>query len=103
MGELSAHSQHHLPVAGSVGHELQNLFVRFAFDGNAVNTDELISSPQTPILLCGTQRNDGTNVHLKRDGVVKGHIIFCCDNMVTNHCEACQRSLADPVLLHPAL
>ncbi len=84
IGELSAHSQHHLPVAGSIGHELQNLFVRFAFDGNAVNTDELIPGPQTPVLLCGTQRNNCTNVHLKRDDMVTGHIIFHCENMVTN-------------------
>lgn len=62
--ELSAHRQHHLPVAGSVGHELQDLLVRFAFDWNAVDTDELIAGPQPAVFLRSAQRYDGTDVDL---------------------------------------
>lgn len=64
--ELPAHSQHDLAIACSVGHQLQDLLVGFSFYRNTVDTQELITCPQTPVLLCCTQWNNSTNVHLQR-------------------------------------
>lgn len=39
--------------------------MRFAFDWNAVDTDELIAGPQAAVFLGSAQRYDGTDVDLK--------------------------------------
>lgn len=66
--ELPAYSEHDLAIACCVGHQLQDLLVGFSFYRNAVYTHELIPCPQTPVLLCCTQRHDSTDVHLHTRG-----------------------------------
>lgn len=69
--EFPANREHDLAVTGSVGHQLQHLFVRFALDRHAVYTKQLVPRPQAPVLLGCTERHDGADVHLRKREDVK--------------------------------
>lgn len=62
--QFPAHGEHDLAVACCIGHQLQNLFVRFALDRHAVYTDQLVPGPQASVLLSCTERHNGADVHL---------------------------------------
>lgn len=70
--DLSSHGQHHLTVAGGVGHQIQHLLVRTAFDHHAVDADELVSCPQATVFLRRAAGHDGPDVHLGKDVLTEG-------------------------------
>ena len=70
--DLPAYGQHHLTVAGGVGHQIQDLLVRTALHHHAVDADELVSRPQAPVLLGGPTGHDGPDVHLGKDILTGG-------------------------------
>lgn len=61
---LSPHTKEDLAVAGGVSHQIQNLFVRFAFYQDAIDANELIPGPQTTFFLGCSLGYDGTDVYL---------------------------------------
>lgn len=70
--DLPAHSQHHLTVAGCIGHQVQHLLVGPSLHHHAVDADELISGSQTSILLCSPVWHDGPDVDLRKDVLMEG-------------------------------
>ncbi len=70
--DFPAYSQHNLTITGSVGHQIQHLLVRTTFHHHAIDADELISCPQTTILLCSSVGYNGPDVHLGKDILREG-------------------------------
>lgn len=66
VNDLPAHWKKHLSVTCCVGHQIQNLFVRFPLYNDAIDAYELISGPQTAFLLRRPLGNDGTDVDLMK-------------------------------------
>ena len=65
MSQFPADSEHDLTVAGSIGHQIQNLLVGFSLDRHAVYAEQLVPCSQAPVLLSRTEGHDGPDVHLQ--------------------------------------